>query len=289
MIRPYIFLSKPGIIAGNVFAGIAGFIFASYSTKAGFDGALFLASMTGLACIIASACSFNNVIDLDIDSIMSRTQRRVLVTGVLTPKQALVYGTIIGLIGFALLLFYSSLIAFAIGVFAWIAYVVIYSYYGKRTKNGTFLGVFSGAIPPVLGYCAVTDYISLPAILLFVIYAIWQMPHSYAIAVFRGDDYQKANIPVLPLVVGFDKARLNMARHIARFTLSVGTFAYMYMHQLSFALLLGLSAWWLYVCIYQYTPENSDKWGRKVFHGSLILSVGLNILMMVDHLFKQYL
>ena len=285
MLKHYIQLSKPGIIAGNVFAGLGGFLFAA---KGNVDITLLIASMIGLACIIASACAFNNVIDQDIDCVMKRTQKRVLITGAVSEKSALTYGTLIGAVGFATLFFFSSITAFWFGVFAWFAYVVIYSMYGKRTIYGTLLGTLSGAVPPVLGYTAVSDFVDFNTILIYLIYGIWQLPHSYAIAVFRGDDYKNADIPVLPLIQGMKRTRIIMGRHIFRVMLFTGLLAYLSMHLLSLVILLGVAGWWLYVCMVEYDADNTEKWGRKVFFLSLYFSVAINILMMLNHALITY-
>ena len=286
MLRHYIQLSKPGIIMGNVFAGLGGFLFA-----AGGDIhiPLLLSAMAGLAFIIASACAFNNVIDQDIDGLMERTKNRALITGAISEKGAIAYGIGIGIVGFALLFYQTSLTAFYLGVFAWLAYVVLYSLYGKRTIYGTLSGTFSGAVPPVLGYVAVTGAIDIYALLLYFIYAIWQMPHSYAIAIFRRDDYQKANVPVFPLVKGFERTRKVMAHHILRVMMFTGVLAYLSMPMVSLVILLGVSGWWLYICLMDYHADNTHGWGRKVFYFSLYFTVALNILLMVNYPLKTYL
>lgn len=288
MIRPYIQLSKPGIIMGNTFAGIGGFLYASYGINGTVALSLMVATIVGLVCIIASACTYNNIIDQDIDSLMSRTQRRVLVTGHMPPMHALAYGTVIGMVGFALLHYYSSPMALHVGIFAWVAYVIIYSKWGKRTRYGTFWGSFSGAVPPVLGYVAVSNTIDPIAGLLFALYAVWQMPHSYAIAVFRADDYTSAKIPVLPLVVGFGTARFIMAWHIFVFTAIMAYFGWLHLHHASLFLLIALCLWWLFTCLFKYTAQTPEPWGRKVFYGSLYVIVAFNTLLMVDHLLRQY-
>ena len=286
MLKHYIQLSKPGIIMGNVFAGLGGFLFAA---DGDINMTLMVSAMVGLVFIIASACAFNNVIDQDIDRVMQRTKNRALITGAISEKGAMAYGTVIGLVGFALLFYQTSVMAFYLGVFAWLAYVVLYSLYGKRTIYGTFSGTFSGAVPPVLGYTAVTNTLDIYALLLYLIYAIWQMPHSYAIAIFRRDDYAKANIPVLPLVKGFKHARRVMAHHIFRVILTTGSLAFISMSMISLVILMGLSVWWLYICLARYDENNTNGWGRQVFYFSLYFTIALNILLMVNYPLKTYL
>ncbi|STE87925.1 protoheme IX farnesyltransferase [Escherichia coli] len=109
------------------------------------------------------------------------------------------YATLLGIAGFMLLWFGANPLACWLGVMGFVVYVGVYSLYMKRhSVYGTLIGSLSGAAPPVIGYCAVTGEFDSGAAILLAIFSLWQMPHSYAIAIFRFKDYQAANIPVLP-------------------------------------------------------------------------------------------
>jgi len=205
MIKQYLQVTKPGIIFGNLISVIGGFLLAS---KGSIDYTLFLASLVGVSLVVASGCVFNNVIDRDIDIKMERTRNRVLVKGLISAKVSLVYATALGIAGFALLYFGANPLAMWLAVMGFVVYVGVYSLYMKRNSvYGTLIGSLSGAAPPVIGYCAVTNQFDAGALILLAIFSLWQMPHSYAIAIFRFKDYQAANIPVLPVVKGISVAK----------------------------------------------------------------------------------
>ncbi len=206
MFKQYLQVTKPGIIFGNLISVIGGFLLAS---KGSIDYALFLTSLVGVSLVVASGCVFNNVIDRDIDIKMERTRNRVLVKGLISAKVSLVYATVLGIAGFALLYFGANPLAMWLAVMGFVVYVGVYSLYMKRhSVYGTLIGSLSGAAPPVIGYCAVTNEFDAGALILLAIFSLWQMPHSYAIAIFRFKDYQAANIPVLPVVKGISVAKI---------------------------------------------------------------------------------
>ncbi len=173
---------------------IGGFLLAS---KGSIDYPLFIYTLVGVSLVVASGCVFNNYIDRDIDRKMERTKNRVLVKGLISPAVSLVYATLLGIAGFMLLWFGANPLACWLGVMGFVVYVGVYSLYMKRhSVYGTLIGSLSGAAPPVIGYCAVTGEFDSGAAILLAIFSLWQMPHSYAIAIFRFKDYQAANIPV---------------------------------------------------------------------------------------------
>lgn len=162
-----------------------------------------------MSLVVASGCVFNNYIDRDIDRKMERTKNRVLVKGLISPAVSLVYATLLGIAGFMLLWFGANPLACWLGVMGFVVYVGVYSLYMKRhSVYGTLIGSLSGAAPPVIGYCAVTGEFDSGAAILLAIFSLWQMPHSYAIAIFRFKDYRAANIPVLPVVKAFRWRRI---------------------------------------------------------------------------------
>ena len=205
MFKQYLQVTKPGIIFGNLISVIGGFLLAS---KGHIDYPLFVWTLLGVSLVVASGCVFNNYIDRDIDRKMERTKNRVLVKGLISPEASLVYATLLGIAGFMLLWFGANPLACWLGVMGFVVYVGVYSLYMKRhSVYGTLIGSLSGAAPPVIGYCAVTGDFDSGAAILLAIFSLWQMPHSYAIAIFRFKDYQAANIPVLPVVKGISVAK----------------------------------------------------------------------------------
>ena len=196
MLKRYLLVTKPGIIFGNLISVVGGFFL---SSKGSLELDLFLATLVGVSLVIASGCVFNNYIDRDIDCLMERTRNRVLVQGLIGPRATLGYATGLGIVGVALLYWVNPLSA-ALGGLGFVVYVGLYTLWLKRRSvYGTLVGSLSGATPPVIGYCAVSNEFDSGALILLLIFSLWQMPHSYAIAIFRFKDYQAAAIPVLPV------------------------------------------------------------------------------------------
>ena len=190
--KRYLSVTKPGIIMGNAISVTGGFLLAS---RGDIDYWLLLVTLIGLSLVVASGCVINNCIDRDIDGKMQRTANRVTVTGELPLLTAMLHGAVLGIAGFGLLALYTNLTAVFFAVFGYVIYVGVYSLYMKRNSvYGTFVGSLSGAVPPVVGYCAASGQFDMAAAILLGMFSIWQMPHSYAIAIFRYNDYKAAGI-----------------------------------------------------------------------------------------------
>ncbi|TBL43812.1 protoheme IX farnesyltransferase [Hafnia alvei] len=282
MMKQYLQVTKPGIIFGNLISVIGGFFLAS---KGSLDVPLFIATMVGVSLVVASGCVFNNYIDRDIDKIMERTKNRVLVKGLIAPKVTLTYATLLGLAGVALLYVAANPLAALLAVIGFIIYVGVYSLYMKRhSVYGTLIGSLSGAAPPVIGYCAVSNEFDAGALILLAIFSLWQMPHSYAIAIFRFKDYQAANIPVLPVVKGISVAKNHITLYIVAFMvatlmLSLGGYAgYKYL-----VVAAAVSVWWLGMALSGYKKAVDDRvWARKLFVFSIVTITCLSVMMSVD-------
>ncbi|WON76201.1 heme o synthase [Serratia sp. UGAL515B_01] len=281
MIKQYLQVTKPGIIFGNLISVVGGFLLAS---KGSIDYPLFLATLLGVSLVVASGCVFNNYIDRDIDKKMERTKNRVLVRGLIAPSASLVYATILGIAGFALLYIAANPLAMWLAVMGFVVYVGVYSLYMKRhSVYGTLIGSLSGAAPPVIGYCAVTNEFDAGALILLAIFSLWQMPHSYAIAIFRFKDYQAANIPVLPVVKGISVAKNHITLYILAFMiatlmLTLGGYAgYKYL-----IVAAAVSVWWLGMALRGYKTENDSVWARKLFVFSIVAITSLSVMMSID-------
>ncbi|MFZ1872336.1 MAG: heme o synthase [Chania sp.] len=281
MIKQYLQVTKPGIIFGNLISVVGGFLLAS---KGSINYPLFLATLLGVSLVVASGCVFNNFIDRDIDKKMERTKNRVLVRGLITPSVTLVYATLLGIAGFALLYIAANPLAMWLAVMGFVVYVGVYSLYMKRhSVYGTLIGSLSGAAPPVIGYCAVTNEFDAGALILLAIFSLWQMPHSYAIAIFRFKDYQAANIPVLPVVKGISVAKNHITVYILAFMiatlmLTLGGYAgYKYL-----IVAAAVSVWWLGMALRGYKTENDSVWARKLFVFSIVAITSLSVMMSID-------
>ncbi|CFQ40209.1 protoheme IX farnesyltransferase [Yersinia frederiksenii] len=281
MIKQYLQVTKPGIIFGNLISVVGGFLLAS---KGVIDYPLFLATLFGVSLVVASGCVFNNYIDRDIDRIMERTKNRVLVKGLIDPKVSLIYASVLGIAGMLLLYVAANLLAMMLAVIGFVIYVGVYSLYMKRKSvYGTLIGSLSGAAPPVIGYCAVTGQFDMGALILLLIFSLWQMPHSYAIAIFRFKDYQAANIPVLPVIKGISVTKNHITLYILAFMVATlmltlsGYAGYKYL-----VVAAAVSVWWLGMALRGYKATNDIVWARKLFVFSIIAITSLSVMMSVD-------
>ncbi|CDG20108.1 Protoheme IX farnesyltransferase [Xenorhabdus poinarii G6] len=281
MIKQYLQVTKPGIIFGNLISAIGGFLLAS---KGVIDYPLFFATMAGVSLVVASGCVFNNYIDRDIDRIMERTKERALVKGLINPKISLIYASVLGIAGIVLLYVAANALAMQLALIGFVVYVGVYSLYMKRKSvYGTLVGSLSGAAPPVIGYCAVAGHFDTGALILLLIFSLWQMPHSYAIAIFRFKDYQAANIPVLPVIKGISVAKNHITLYILAFTVATlmlalsGYAGYKYL-----IVAAAVSIWWLGMALSGYKTDNDRLWARKLFVFSIIAIMSLSVMMSVD-------
>lgn len=277
VLRQFIALTKPGIIFGNSISVMGGYFLAAQGE---FDPALFLATLLGLGLVIASGCAFNNLIDRDIDSIMERTRNRPLVTGAITPATTFGFATVLGLAGFTMLMA-VNLLTVALGIFGFAIYVGAYSLWSKRhSVHGTLIGSLSGAVPPVVGYCAVSGQFDLAALILLVTFCLWQMPHSYAIAIFRFDDYNRVHIPVLPVARGIDTAKHHIVAYTIAFTLSALSLTLAGFTGLAyFVVMLGMGLFWLKLGLDGYRTTDDVKWAKGNFGFSILTVCVLSLMM----------
>lgn len=227
--------------------------------------------------VIASACVFNNYLDRGIDRKMARTRARALAAGRIRPVAALVYAAGLGAVGFVVLGLFTNWLVVGLGAISLFFYVVLYGIGKRRSVHGTLIGSIPGAAPPVAGYLAVTDHLDTAAVLLFLILVCWQMPHFYAIAMYRYKDYKAAGLPVLPVKSGMRAARLQTLSYIVLFTAAAAALAiagpagYIYL-----AVVILLGAYWLFIGLRHYHLSD-DKWGRKMFFASLKVTVVLSL------------
>lgn len=272
MIKDYYTLTKPGIIYGNVLTVIAGFFLASYGD---IQWRLLVLVLIGISLIIASGCVFNNYIDRDIDALMERTKNRALVRESISAHSALLYGAMLGGVGLVVLFLFTNILTSVVAIVGLFFYVVVYSLYLKRTSvHSALIGGVSGAVPPLVGYLAVTGHVDVGALLLFVILVIWQMPHSFAIGIYRLGDYQAAKLPVLPAVRGIFTTKLQILFYTVLFfitSLLFFVFGYVEILYLSLMIVSGI-AWLGVVTLGFYTESSRDKiWAKKVFMVSIIV------------------
>lgn len=273
----YYLLTKPGIILGNLITLAAGFLLASKGT---IDIGLFLATLLGLTFIMASACVFNNYIDRQVDKKMSRTRGRALASGVISTRNALLFAAVLGIVGGVILLVYTNLLTVFVAGFGFFVYVVLYSLWKCHTIYGTAIGSIAGAVPPVVGYCAVSNHLDAGALILFAMLVLWQMPHFYAIAVMHLNDYAAAGIPALPIKKGMFRTKVHMTLYIVFFILVAALLTLF--HYTGFVYLVvtvALSLSWLWLCLTGFYCPNDQQWGRDMFRLSLVVITTISVVI----------
>lgn len=283
--KKYYELTKSGLVFGNLITVIAGFLLGArvsqgMGTTLVIHWPLFVAALAGIALVMASGCVFNNYIDRDIDGAMERTKRRALVGGEVSARAAFVFGVVLGAAGFAILLYYVNVLATLAALAGFFFYVFAYSMWGKRrTAYGTFVGAIAGATPPLVGYAAAAGRIDAAALVLFVIMLAWQMPHFFAIAVRREDDYAAAKIPVMPVAYGVRRTKVSMLIYIFEFIVAsvlLSVFGYAGVGYLVIALVLGGA--WLALSVRGFFLSGKSAgitWAKQMFFLSLIVMVVL--------------
>lgn len=280
MIKTYYLLTKPGIIMGNLITTASAFVLASGGH---FDIRLFFSTVIGLFFVIASACVFNNFIDREADRKMARTKNRALAKGSISTRNALLFAIFLGVIGIAVLAFTTNFLAVWAALAGFFVYVVLYSFWKYRTTYATLVGSISGAVPPVVGYCAASNRFDAGAVLLFMILVLWQMPHFYAIALYRFDEYTAASIPVLPVKKGIYNTKIQILLYIIAFLIAavlLTVFGYTGNAYLGVATVLGLA--WLGLSIAGFKSDNDRVWARNMFRFSLVVIMALSIMISLD-------
>jgi protoheme IX farnesyltransferase len=265
----YLVLAKPGIILGNIITTAGGFALAS---RGHFNWALFLETLLGLSFIIASACVFNNYIDRVADQKMQRTKHRPLATGSISDYSAILFGIALAVLGTLTLAYFTNALTVAVALFGFFVYVVIYSLLKQKTVHATLIGSLAGAAPPIVGYTAVMNHLDGGALLLYAVLVLWQMPHFYAIAMYRLSDYAAASTPVLPLVSGNHIAKIHMLLYIVAFFIPVSLltyYGYTGYAYLAVSALVGLI--WLKISFEGFKAENDAVWARQMFRFSLVV------------------
>ncbi len=278
MFRLYYHLTKPGIIYGNAITAIAGFFLALNSneylvSRVTLDTKLFFAMLVGLSFIIGSSCVFNNVWDGDIDAKMERTKKRAMVTGEIGKISAIIFASILGLLGAFILGLLTNPLTLIVALLGMFFYLILYTPLKRKTAYGTLIGAIAGATPPVVGYVAVTNNFDTAALLLFFILVFWQMPHFYAIAIRRLDEYKAASIPVLPVKEGIHNTKIKMLAYIAAFILATAGLTYFkYTSYMYLVVMILLGLYWLWIGVSGFKKTSDDnKWASKMFLSSLII------------------
>ncbi|MEO9255770.1 MAG: heme o synthase [Tepidiformaceae bacterium] len=210
-IRGYIALTKPGIIVLLLITTVPAMVVADRGWPSTW---LVLATLIGGTLSAAGADTINCWYDRDIDAVMKRTRNRPLVTGIIQPSHALVFGIALGAIAFVFLWATTTLAAALLSLSALLFYVFIYTMWLKRrTPQNIVIGGAAGAFPPMVGWAAVTGDVSVAAFVMFAIIFFWTPPHFWALALRVRGDYENAGVPMLPVTNGPQYTRIQVLRY----------------------------------------------------------------------------
>ncbi len=197
-------LLKPRVMSLVIFTGFAGMFLA----PADIHPMLFIISLFAIAAGAGASGAINQWYDRDIDAVMQRTQNRPIPAGAVEPAEALSFGLVISALSVLLLGLASNWLAAGLLAFTIFFYGVVYTIWLKRsTPQNIVIGGAAGALPPVIGWAAVSGSLSIEPLLLFAIIFMWTPPHFWALALFRNDDYTRAGVPMMPVVAGEAETR----------------------------------------------------------------------------------
>lgn len=262
-------LFKASVLIANVLPVFTGLWLAMYFTNTSFTKELDVVMLTiiGSTMVMAGALALNNWYDADIDAVMDRTKKRPTVTGSISLQVVLTIGISLTISGMVLLLFTTAEAAFY-ALLGWFTYVVLYTMWSKRRYTfNTLIGSVSGAVTPLIGWAAIDSVLHTVPIVLFFILFIWQMPHTFAIAMKKCDEYRAARVAMLPVVRGFSNTKKQIVFYIGCliplpfFLEQLGT---------PFIILATcLNIGWLVMSVSSYFKKDHLKWA----HANFIYSV----------------
>ena len=279
----YLELTKPRVVALMILTSAIG-MFLSVPGMVPFD-TLILGNI-GIAFCAGSAAIINHVVDRKIDLKMARTLNRPVAKGRVQPHQALFFSAILGLTGTAILLIFINALTAWLTLASLFGYAVIYTSYLKRaTPQNIVIGGLAGAVPPLLGWTAVTGEVHGHALLLVLIICAWTPPHFWALAVHRKDEYAKAEIPMLPVTHGEKYTKQSILLYtVIMLLVTLLPFATGMSGWLYFLGALVLGAGFLYWAITMMIGKKPDA-GMDTFRYSIVYLMALFIIMLIDHYF----
>ena len=280
----YYALTKPKVVQLIVFCAFIGMVLAVPGVPGWQDWGRMLVACAGIWLVAAAAAAFNCLVERSIDARMKRTAWRPTARGELSHSQALLFSALLCAAGAAILLLAVNALTLWLTLATFIGYAVIYTLVLKPlTPQNIVIGGASGAMPPVLGWAAMTGQVGHEALLLFLIIFLWTPPHFWALALYRVEDYRRAGLPMLPVTHGNAFTRLQVFLYTlvlfagCLLPFVVGMSGYLYLFA---AVILGLG-----FCGYGWAllRNYSDALARKTFRFSLIHLSLLFAALLVDH------
>jgi protoheme IX farnesyltransferase len=277
-------LTKPRVVSLIVFTAVIGMFLAVPGMV---PLQALIAGTLGIALTAGAAAAVNCLVEQKLDAVMARTSRRPLPRGQVTSLQTLVFAGVVGGAGLAILYQWVNALTMWLTLATFVGYAVIYTVVLKpMTPQNIVIGGASGAMPPVLGWAAVTGEIAPDALLLFLIIFAWTPPHFWALALYKKHEYAKAGVPMLPVTHGDKFTRLHVLLYtviLAAVTLMPFVSRMSGVIYLAAAIVLNAVFIWYAVRIY---VSYSDRLAQRTFRYSIIYLTALFAALLADHYFR---
>src|SRR5438093_7300014 len=280
-LRQFLSLTKPRVVSLIVFCAVIGMFLAVPGMV---PPRLLLAATIGIWLVAGAAAAVNCLVEQKIDAVMRRTRGRPLPRGELTSLQTLVFACVVGALGLCLLFRFVNPLTMGLTFATFVGYAVVYTVLLKpATPQNIVIGGASGAMPPVLGWAAVTNDVAPEALLLFLIIFVWTPPHFWSLALYRRDDYARAHLPMLPVTHGPEYTRLMIVLYTAAlFAVTLLPFAIRMSGVLYLAAAVALGATFLGHALALYR-RYSDALARRTFRFSILYLAALFSALLLDH------
>jgi heme o synthase len=276
-------LTKPRVVSLIVFCAVIG-MFLAVPAGQWIDLRVLLAATAGIALVAGAAAAVNCLIEQKVDAAMARTRARPLPRGELTSLQTLVFAGVVGGIGLWLLYGFVNPLTMWLTLGTFVGYAIIYTVVLKPlTPQNIVIGGASGAMPPVLGWAAVTGQVSTEALLLFLIIFAWTPPHFWALALYRTQEFAKAGLPMLPVTHGRKYTQLHVLLYtLILFACSLLPFAYRMSGWTYLGAAVVLGGLFIFHAVRLYT-RYSDALARRTFRYSIVYLSLIFAALLIDH------
>ena len=260
-------LCKPKIVLLLTLTALVGMLLTIEFYSNIFSG---LGSLLGFAFLAASSAALNQIFDRETDKNMERTKKRPLAKGDITLSQALTFTAVLLFVGSSMLLYFSNLLTLLITTFGFIFYSLVYTIYLKwTTPQNIVIGGLSGALPPLIGWTAVTNEISLLPLILVLIIFLWTPPHFWPLAIDRMEEYKKEGVPMMPIAKGVSRTKKEMVIYaVLLLGASLSPFFYGLTGYFYLISTTALNLYFIYLCI-SYLNDDNNQLSMKIFNFSV--------------------
>ncbi|MEY2962725.1 MAG: hypothetical protein RL496_588 [Pseudomonadota bacterium] len=278
---------KPRVMSLVLFTSMVGLLIAPNQVS-------FLDSIISLAAIAlgaGAAGTLNMWYESDLDALMSRTCLRPIPTGKIKKDQALWFGSFLSILSMGILYYSSNILSvFLLGLTIGFYFFIYTIWLKRKTPQNIVIGGAAGALPPVIGWSVATGSVSIEPLILFLIIFIWTPSHFWALSLYKSNDYKKANIPMLPVVAGVQKTKLNILVYALLLAPTVTSLYFLNFSSFEYLIISSaLTAYYIYLCYLLFKEKNnktSNIIARKIFVYSIFYLFIIFVLILIDSFFK---